>query len=812
MKIALIGPELEENLALRYIHASLAQAGHDARIYDFHAAEQIDTLTAWLLDWQPDIVGMSMVFTARALEYVELAQRLKEGGYRGHITAGGHFASFHARQILQDAPAIDSILHGEGEAAMLDLAAHLDQPGAVAGIVCRNASGEILETACRPVLENLDELPWPSRADRFDTYLGLPIANMLGSRGCFGNCSFCSIRAWHRKLGGPALRQRGAADIAAEMGHLYHHSGVRMFNFHDDNFFLHDHAANVRRFADLRREFDHQGIGKIAVQIKARPDSINAEIIDLLKDLGLFRVFLGVESNAVAGLKALGRGIRREQNHTALKLLREAGLHVTFNLLMFEPECSMRDLRENIDYIEASADVPLNFCRVEVYGGTPIYRRLHEQGRLSGNYWGYTYRLADETCQRAYEMFREVFTPRNFILGGANLRAMSVDYNLHVLRHFFPRRWSPALADRCHGAIARLNRNNVELLREICQAAEAGLASDALVADLSQRREAFDRQITHDFSKLIGEMTRLAQPAASSGSLVRVASVAAVTVLATVIGCKKGTQVYEMAPPATHPATGPGTAPWCDPVPPAITPSPSPTATPTRAPTFHTEMAPPALTPATERYPTQSEERAPGPIDPTRLQPATSEMAPAPTTSRPAPTTSTQPWYEKTTMPTHWSEMAPRPTTTTSTAPSGDPVPTPLGSQPSTSASQPAALDPAEAMKLALYVQKTYDQALRDAILANPHDASVKLVTVVTLDLDAAGAVVKAAAGGPGLTDQEIKTIQTMALKWTAPKPSRPGTISVQFVIQQGMTRPPVREFEMAPPSHPSEMAPRGAL
>ncbi len=558
MKIALVGPELEENLALRYIHASLVQAGHDCRIYDFHDPRQVEPVADGLAQWRPDIVGMSMVFTARSGEYVRLAQALRERGYDGHVTAGGHFASFHARELLRDVPAFSSILRGEGERAMVELAARLHEPAGVCGIVLPGADGEIVETPPGPPLTDLDVLPWPTRQDRFDSYLGLPIANILSSRGCYGACSFCSIRAWHRHIGGPRLRQRGVADLAAEMAELYHDSGVRIYNFHDDNFFLPDRQANLDRFAEIRRRLDERGVGRIAIQIKARPDSIDADALALLKELGLFRVFLGVESNAVAGLEALGRGIKRQQNHEALRLIRQAGLHVTFNLLMFEPDCTLADLRDNIDFIEAQSDVPLNFCRVEVYSGTPIQRRLAEQGRLVGDYWGYSYAIADRDAQRSYEVFREVFTPRNFFFGGANLQAMTVDYNLHLLRHFFPRRWSAALADDCRRAIGRLNRNNVELLREICRPGLEGRA-DRLVAALSRRREAFDKRITREFSRLLALMEPKRQPVFQR-RLAKAGSLAAATILVTAMGCRR-THVYEMVPRSQPTASAPARPP-----------------------------------------------------------------------------------------------------------------------------------------------------------------------------------------------------------------------------------------------------------
>ena len=616
MKIALIGPELEENLALRCIHAAVDAAGHDARIFSFHAAHQIDELTEAIARYRPDIVGLSMVFTARAREFLDLAASLRRTGLPAHITAGGHFASFNAEPLLRDAPQLDSILHGEGEEALIDLADHPDDLPAVAGITARGPGGEPFTTPCREPVDNLDSRPWPTRSGEPQEYLGLPIANILSGRGCFGNCAFCSINAWHRRIGGRRFRQRRVDALAAEMAHLYHRRGIRIFNFHDDNFFLANHDANVRRFRAMRSALDGAGVKRIGIQVKARPDSIDGPTLDALKDLGLFRIFLGVESNAVAGLKALGRGIRREQNHRALELVKAAGVHVTFNLLMFEPDCTLGDLADNIDFIRAQSDVPQNSCGVVVYSGTPLEARLREQGRLVGDYFGYRYDIADPSCRTAYEIFREVFTPRNFFFEGMNLQAMSIDYNLHIARHFYPDRVGKGLIRRAKNVIRDINADNADLLEAICDFAAGCDPSDTpAVADFTER--TVDRRVDFD-ARMAGraedilQAIRTAVVSRKGGVGVRAASLAAATVMAATVSTG-GTQPTEMAPidPTilrTLPAGFPHAkemAPF--PSPPATQPTSQPTTQPTSQPA--TQPADPTVLPDVEAYKAAEGER-----------------------------------------------------------------------------------------------------------------------------------------------------------------------------------------------------------
>jgi anaerobic magnesium-protoporphyrin IX monomethyl ester cyclase len=616
MKVALIGAELEENLALRYLAGAVTAAGHEARILDFHDSDQAEAVARVVADGQPDVVGLSMVFTARAREFLDLAARLRAGGWRGHLVAGGHFAALNAAEILRDFPAVDSIVHGEGEEALVDLLSHLSGlairsmgvPRAacppvgspkstggqaasgtrllegVPGLSYRAADGTVRRNAPRPNPDNLDLRAWPVRPEVFHAYLGLPITNMLSSRGCYGTCSFCSIRAWYQENPGRRLRQRAAAEVAREMAALYHDRGVRIFNFHDDNFFLPREEDNLRRFADLRQNLDRLGVGRIAVQAKARPDSVTPAVMQALLDLGLFRVFLGVESNAVAGLVALGRGIRRERNHEALSLLRSLGVHTTFNLLMFEPEASVSDLRDNIAFMRRWADVPQNFCTTVVYAGTPLEARLRAAGRLEGNLFGRHYRMTDPRVQQAHDIVRRVFTPRQFFDGGMNLQTMKLEYYWQILKHFWPQQARPALGRKRGRLIRAVNTDSAALLDEICNFVETPAAQDAaraeaFAADVEARRTAFDAEAYPQSETILDEIRRLGVTGRLAGRrrLMGAASVAA-ALLVTAVGCSSDdSHMTEMAPNAPNKEPfGPSSKDELKPPPLVITPSEKP--------------------------------------------------------------------------------------------------------------------------------------------------------------------------------------------------------------------------------------------
>src|SRR5687767_7412457 len=109
--VVLVGPEIEENLSLRYITSSLTAAGHEVDILPFNGeGDFVPALQAILsASVAPALVGISLAFQWRARDFLALAVALREKEYRGHITLGGHFATFESASILADFPEVDSI-------------------------------------------------------------------------------------------------------------------------------------------------------------------------------------------------------------------------------------------------------------------------------------------------------------------------------------------------------------------------------------------------------------------------------------------------------------------------------------------------------------------------------------------------------------------------------------------------------------------------------------------------------------------------------------------------------------------------------
>ena len=466
MKISLVGAELEENLGLRYMASALEVAGHQADIVPFASEYDIPDIVTRVVKDSPHITGLSMVFTGRGREFCRLARALRQGGYRGHLIGGGPFASFNCERLLKDYPEFDSIGLGEGEELICALAANLEDVSKVDGLCYRRPDGSIGLNPSKGNPDNLDALAFPKRTT-FHSYFDKPIASVLTSRGCWRECAFCSINAWYQRGGGKKFRIRSVESIVAEVKELYFKHGVRIFNFQDDNFFLPNPVKAEQRFEELRARLQDEGIERIAIAVKARPDSITQGSIRVLDQLGLFRVFLGVENASETGLRHLNRKSCLAEILNALEILNEFGVHIAYNLLMFEPETTLEEILVNLRFMERHIENPFNFCRAEAYAGTGLESKLVSEGRLLGDYFGFDYRIRDPRSEAFHQIANYAFFNRNFSDYGLHYFNMQVDFYFQLLRRFHPEALTQSLRAAVRNFIKLTNLDTYECICRI---------------------------------------------------------------------------------------------------------------------------------------------------------------------------------------------------------------------------------------------------------------------------------------------------------------------------------------------------------
>lgn len=469
MKVLLAGPDFEENLSIRYLSSSLLAAGHETVLAAFNSPSDLEAVAEQAQD--AAIVGLSMCFQSRAKEFLHLARVIKSRDPQKLIVAGGHYASCAAEPLLANHPEIDVVVIHEGEKTLVEIAeAIADNQGFthIPGIGYRDRIG-VQFTAQRPTLDELDTLPFPDRRGPIHSIAGVPTSYVMGSRGCYGSCAYCCITTLHQLAPGKRFRQRSVAHIADEMAALYHERGTRQFVFHDDNFLVPSEAINHARISGLDKALKSRGVDKIALVIKCRPADANRNVLRRLKGLGLVRVFMGIEAATERGLASLERWQSVEDSVRALETCLQLDISAQFTLMTFNPDATLETLRSDVAFMRRFSANPLNFCRAEIYAGTPLEKRMIALGRARGDYLAREYELADPIADLACTLSLDLFYSRCWTGGSLMQRAIGLDHSAAVVKRFYDGPQHMALCQSVSGWLRCVNLDTINLLDEVIE-------------------------------------------------------------------------------------------------------------------------------------------------------------------------------------------------------------------------------------------------------------------------------------------------------------------------------------------------------
>jgi len=291
----------------------------------------------------------------------------------------------------------------------------------------------------------------------------------------------------------------------------YSERGVRLFVFHDDNFFVPSAKLNIARYSRLKQLLDGYGMNDIALVIKCRPNDVDAELFTLLKSIGLIRAYVGIETNSDEGIVSLNRRITSEHNRQALAVLRSLDVYYSYNVLIFDPEATLEGVTRNLDFMDEYSDVPFNFCRAEVYAGTPLKQILERQGRLEGDYFAWGYQMRDERVEMLFRIAITAFSARNFKHDGVANLNLGIRFDNEVVRHFFPGSTDPGWQSRLVDFSTRVGHDSVARMREASRfAADEDIHDSRLVKsftlDLARRVARADLGFVAECKALRREM------------------------------------------------------------------------------------------------------------------------------------------------------------------------------------------------------------------------------------------------------------------------------------------------------------------
>ena len=479
--VVLVGFQDQGNLGLGYLTAVLQENGFTCKTIDINRGP--DEILKCVTSCDPVIIGFSLIFQYYLPKFAALAEFLQTRGVDCHMTVGGHYPSLCYEQILNQIPQFESVVLFEGEYSLLELAQHLanhEEWRDTHGIAYRQ-NGHTVLNPLRPLLPDLDVLPFPYRPSFASDTLGKKIQPILATRGCARNCVFCSIREFYSRAPGKRVRRRSPANVVAEMKVLHEDNDVSIFLFQDDDFPVFGNAGN-RWVTSFIEELDRNGLtGKVAWKISCRVDEIDATLFAKMQGAGLYSVYLGIESGTADGLKTLNKQVSTDDILQALATLKQLGIMFAYGFMLFDPGSTFDSVRANarfLNQIVGDGSAPVVFCKMLPYAGTPISETLETAGRLRGTIVQPDYDFLDPVLD---EFYSKLNTALNAWVYGED----AVSHYLNLAWH------EVAIIKRLFPPVKNLERYEIDLRDLTHQSNKRVLAAVELSASAFEREHEF---------------------------------------------------------------------------------------------------------------------------------------------------------------------------------------------------------------------------------------------------------------------------------------------------------------------------------
>ena len=339
-------------------------------------------------DFNPDLVLLETSTPSINID-LEMAENIKER-IKTKIALSGPHASVKYKEMMKKNNFIDFILVGEYEYTLLDLVKHLKKNKKlkkVRGLVYRNKN-KIIVNEKRPLIKNLDELPWPARHflpmySYNDEFAGMPKPNVQiwVSRGCPFKCIYCLWPKVMYNYNANQYRVRNVRDVVDEMEWLIKKYKFKAVYFDDDTFNI-----GKDRIVKLADEIKNRGI-KVPWSIMARADTMDKDMLEAMKEAGLYSLKYGVESGVQELVDNAHKNLDLNKVREIVKLTKEMGIKVHLTFTFGLPGETWETVKKTIDFaIEVNPD-STQFSIVTPFPGTDYFDWAEKKGHLLTKDW-----------------------------------------------------------------------------------------------------------------------------------------------------------------------------------------------------------------------------------------------------------------------------------------------------------------------------------------------------------------------------------------------------------------------------------------
>ncbi|KPK96499.1 MAG: hypothetical protein AMJ95_13900, partial [Omnitrophica WOR_2 bacterium SM23_72] len=358
-------------IGLAYMAAMLLQSGYEVKLLDPLAEplplEKIYDASCWA---DAIVMPYSPGHKEGIKRYVS--------DFRGkvRIFVGGIASHIHDYLLRNDWA--DIIIRGEPEEAMVELARQYPNVSDIKGIIFRSNSNEPVINPPRPLIEDLDRLPYPVRhltnpAHYWDiSFFGQPTAWILLSRGCSFDCIFCSQFEINQRR----VRRRSPGNIVNEMEQVVKDQGVRNFVFFDETFNLSDKFVIGVCDEIIKRNLN------VRWWCSARPDLVRFDVVKRMKESGCIEMRFGIESANDEILRYLNKDTTVEKMRRGIQITKQAGMNFSLQCIFGSPMESEATIKNTMDFIRQMNPLYVSFNVLTPLPGSRLFEQIKDKLNL----------------------------------------------------------------------------------------------------------------------------------------------------------------------------------------------------------------------------------------------------------------------------------------------------------------------------------------------------------------------------------------------------------------------------------------------
>lgn len=370
---------------LAYATGVLEQDGFNARLVDAPAnGDTLEYVLGLVDSFEPRLVVIDTT-TPSIHNDIEVAKAIKNRRPSTFILFVGPHATALPKGTLEMDPVGDAVAQSEYDYTVRDVARFLDGGGdlsSILGISYRTPEGDIVENLPRPLIKDLDELPFVSdvykRHLKIENYFysitRYPEVAIITGRGCPYHCTYC---VWPQTITGHGYRRRSVQNVADEFEFITRElPQVKEIFIEDDTL-----TVDQRRSVALSKELVKRG-NKLPFTANSRAD-ISFDTLSNLKQAGLRLVCVGFESGDQDILDAIKKKITIEQFFEFRSAARKAGVLVHGCFMGGNPGETHETLEKTLQLACELDPDTAQFFPIMVYPGTEAYDWAAERGYLT---------------------------------------------------------------------------------------------------------------------------------------------------------------------------------------------------------------------------------------------------------------------------------------------------------------------------------------------------------------------------------------------------------------------------------------------